>query len=349
VVVDDDESAAAARPVGRSALLLQGSRRDRARWLAAMGTPDGEGWGALLLPGRPEAGTPSDDGGHGLAANPPRHPPLVLRVHGEWLQRLAAAPGAQVRLRLQEGIQLPAYNVVGRLAGVGRPERPELADEVVVISAHYDHLGTRPPPGADDPRPDDLIFNGADDDASGVAFLLELAEALAFGPPPARTVVFLAATGEERGLLGTNFYLDHPASPLDQTVLNLNFEMVGRPDPALGPGRLWLTGFERTNLGPSLVAAGLDVSPDPHPEQDFFSRSDNFAFVLRGVLGQSLSSFGLHDDYHRVSDEIGTLDLGHMEAALRSAYAAARRVVDGDLDPAWAAGGDPRAGRAGSR
>jgi Zn-dependent M28 family amino/carboxypeptidase len=235
---------------------------------------------------------------------------------------------------------VPARNVLARIAGVGTPERRELAREAIVLSAHYDHLGTRPAAPGEDPDVD-RIFNGADDDASGVAAVLEIAEALALGPAPARDVLVLFATGEEMGLLGTLHYLDHPVVPLERTVLNLNFEMVGRPDPLLGPGRLWLTGDERTNLLGELVARGFDVAADPRPEQNFFRRSDNWAFARLGIVAQTLSSYGMHGDYHKVSDQWWTLDYEHMAAALVGALEIARLAAAGELDPQWLPGGKP--------
>jgi Zn-dependent M28 family amino/carboxypeptidase len=177
--------------------------------------------------------------------------------------------------------------------------------------------------------------------------VLELADAFGHGPPPARTLVFLLVTGEEIGLLGTTYYLDHPAVPLDRTLANVNFEMVGRPDALVGgAGRLWLTGYERTTLGPEWSAAGLAIAPDARPEEHFYERSDNIAFVERGIVGQTLSSYDLHEDYHTVADEPDTLDYRHMEAAARLAYAACRMLADGVLAPRWnetEAGAEPAA------
>lgn len=270
-----------------------------------------------------------------------------LRLSGAL--REAAEAGHLAAVRLVQDVRLEsvtAHNVVARLRGAGRAGREELAEQVVVLSAHLDHLGVR------EPRPDesdqaDRIFNGADDDASGCAAVVEIAAALAAGPPPARTVVVLLATGEEMGLLGTEEYLEHPVEPLERTVLNLNFEMLGRPDElAGGPGRLWLTGHERTNLLEDFESAGLPIGPDPRPDQHFFERSDNIAFAMRGIVAQTLSSYGMHQDYHRPSDEVETLDLAHMEAATRSALAAVRRVTDGEFKPRWLPGGRPEPRRA---
>jgi Zn-dependent M28 family amino/carboxypeptidase len=173
--------------------------------------------------------------------------------------------------------------------------------------------------------------------------VLELAQAFAADEPPARTLLFLLASGEEKGLIGTRYYLDHPSVPLDQTVANLNFEMIGRPDELIGPGKLWLTGFERTTLGAAFREAGFDVVADERPEQNFFQRSDNYAFAVLGIVGQTLSSYNLHEDYHNVTDEADTLDYEHMQAATRSAYAAARLLSQGEISPEWLPGGKPEA------
>jgi Zn-dependent M28 family amino/carboxypeptidase len=262
-----------------------------------------------------------------------------VRVRGPWADTLAASHGARLRVAAPgEVIEQPAFNVVGILPGRGTPERPELAEQAIVLSAHYDHIGVRE--GA--PEGEDAVYNGADDDASGCAAVLELAEALAAGPAPARTVVFLLATGEEIGLVGTRHYLEQPAVPLERTVTNLNFEMIGRPDALVGGrGKLWLTGWERTNLGPAFAARGLGVVPDARPEQAFFQRSDNYAFAVRGIVAQTLSSYDLHSDYHRVSDEASKLDWLHMQEAVRSSLAAVRALADGSIDPAWEPGGSP--------
>jgi hypothetical protein len=231
-------------------------------------------------------------------------------------------------------------NVVGRIRGVGTPEKPELAREVVMLSAHYDHLGIRPVPRGR--QREDSIFNGADDDASGCAALLELAQAFGTGKPPARTLVVLFTTGEESGGTGMKRYLRAPAEPLAATVADLNLEMLGRPDElAGGAGWLWLTGHERSNLGAAWQEQGLAIVADPRPAQSFFSRSDNYALALEGVVAQSLSSFELHKDYHRPSDEADKLDYGHLESAARVAFRAASTLADGSLQPVWLAGMRP--------
>jgi len=222
-------------------------------------------------------------------------------------------------------------NVVGIIPGSDR----RLRNEHVLLTAHYDHVGIGTAVAGDS------IFNGADDDASGVVAILEIARMLKAGPPPKRTVVIAAVTGEEVGLLGTNWYIRHPRFPLDQMAANLNIEMIGRPDSlAGGPGKTWLTGFERSTLGEQLAAQGIPIVPDPRPTQNFFMRSDNIAFAYQGIVAHTISTFNLHGDYHRPSDQIERLDLVHMDQVIRAAEKATRILSDGPR-AAWKPGGQP--------
>lgn len=259
---------------------------------------------------------------------------FTVTVQGQARRRFTILPDLAARDTLAAESRLPfaAVNVVGILPG----SDPELRDEAVVVSAHYDHLGVGRPVNGDS------IYNGANDDASGTTAVLEIARLLGRqSPAPKRTVVFLLVTGEERGMLGTRWYLDHPVEPLDHTVANLNVEMIARPDPlAGGAGRAWLTGFERSTLGPALREAGIPIVPDPRPEQHFFERSDNYPFARRGIVAHTLSSFGLHADYHQPGDEARFADPAHMAQVMAAAARAVRLLADGPA-PAWVAGGRP--------
>jgi hypothetical protein len=240
----------------------------------------------------------------------------------ESLDALSALPAEQRR---------QAFNVIGMIPG----SDPALRHEAVVIAAHYDHVGIgRAVDG-------DSIYNGADDDGSGTVAVLEVARALARGPAPKRTVLFFLATGEEVGMLGTRWYLRHPVVPLDSTVAGLMIEMIGRPDSlAGGPGRAWLTGYERSTVSQILQAAGVPIVADPRPDQDFFNRSDNTPFAMLGVPAHALSSFGLHRDYHQPSDETGLIDWDHMTRVIQATVDAARALADGPR-PQWNPGGRP--------
>jgi Zn-dependent M28 family amino/carboxypeptidase len=187
----------------------------------------------------------------------------------------------------------------------------------------------------------DSVYNGADDDASGVVAVLGVARALAAGPAPRRTVVFLLATGEEVGLLGTRWYIANPVVPIARTVANLNVEMIGRPDSlAGGPGRAWFTGYERSTMGDALRAGGIPLVADPRPAQNFFRRSDNYAFAVLGVPAHTISSYNLHADYHRPSDEASAADPSHMAAVIAATARATRIAADGPA-PQWKPGGRP--------
>jgi hypothetical protein len=225
----------------------------------------------------------------------------------------------------------PSVNVVGVLRGTD----PAVRDSAVLIDAHYDHLGIGAPVAGDS------IYNGADDDASGVVAVLEIARALAAGPAPRRTVIFATTTGEEVGLLGTRWYLRHPVVPIAQMSANMEIEMIGRPDSAAGgPGRGWLTGFDRSTMGEIFARAGLPIVADTRLDQHFFERSDNIAFARRGVPAHTLSSYGLHDDYHKPSDDIAHVDIAHMTTLIRAGAAAARLLADGPA-PHWNPHGRP--------
>jgi hypothetical protein len=224
-----------------------------------------------------------------------------------------------------------AYNVIGMLQG----SDPTLAGEVIVVDAHYDHRGIGAPVNGDS------IYQGADDEASGTVSVLAVARAMAAGPKPTRSILFVLTTGEEEGLLGTTWMLEHFPVPLDSVVANLETEMIGRPDSrAGGAGRGWLTGFDRSTMGAMLRRAHIPIVADPRPDQHFFERSDNIAFALRGIPAHTLSSFNMHGDYHQPSDDLSHIDFAHMTAVINSALEAVRLLANGPL-PVWNPGGRP--------
>src|SRR6185437_3938226 len=156
-------------------------------------------------------------------------------------------------------------SVVGVLAG------SDASAPALLLTAHLDHLGINPNRAYNG----DDIFNGADDDASGCTAVLEMARVLALGPRPKRTVYFAFFGSEEDGGFGASYFTAHPPIPLDHFFANLEFEMIGWPDPAVPPHTVWLTGWERSNLGPHMAAEGAKIVGDPHPSEHFFCRSDN--------------------------------------------------------------------------
>jgi hypothetical protein len=231
------------------------------------------------------------------------------------------------------------WNAIGKLKGTAA----NADDQVILLTAHLDHLGNRAPatPPAADAPPSDTIFNGADDDASGSVAVLELAEQLAKGKRPKRTVIFAWFGSEESGGFGARHFIDAPPVPLGRIVANLEFEMIGRADKAVPPHTLWLTGYERSNLGPELARRGAKIVADPHPDQNFFQRSDNIQLARRGVIAQTVSSFGLHTDYHRASDEVKTMDFPHMTDSIRSMLKPVRWLANSKFRPEWRPGQKP--------
>lgn len=223
------------------------------------------------------------------------------------------------------------WNAVGILRG----SDPSLQRHAILFSAHLDHLGIGVPVNGDD------IYNGADDDASGTTAVLEIARVLGRGLRPRRTVLFALFGSEETGAIGSTYFRNHPPVPLKEIAANLEFEMIGRPDPAVKDNTLWLTGWERSNLGPELAAHGAHLVADPHPGENFFARSDNFVLAKKGVVAQTISSYGLHKDYHHPSDDLAHLDFKHMIAAIGSLLMPVEWLVNSDFQPKWNAGGRP--------
>ncbi len=257
----------------------------------------------------------------------------VLELSGSAIKLLQGVPEGTVLefegpVTTEEG---HTWNVVGKLRG----SDPKLRNSAVMLSAHLDHLGIGPPVNGDD------IYNGADDDASGVAAVLELARVLGAGPRPRRTVIFALFGSEETGALGSEYFGEHPPLPLAKIAADLEFEMIGRPDHTIHGDDLWLTGWDRSNLGPTLAAHGAHLAPDPHSEQNFFARSDNFGLAKKGVVAHTVSSFGLHSDYHEPSDDLAHIDFKHLNAAIGALVGPMQWLVNSAFKPEWSEGGQP--------
>ena len=220
-------------------------------------------------------------------------------------------------------------NVVAILPG----RDPELQDTYVVFSAHMDHVGI----GTADAT-GDSIYNGADDDASGTSALVEVAQAFAsLSEPPRRSLVFLAVSGEEKGLLGSRWFTDHPTIPIESIVANINVDMIARN----APDSIVVIGQEYSSLGPLVrsVAAehpglGLAVVPDPWPEERFFFRSDHFNFARHEIPALFFFA-GVHDDYHRPSDEVERIDGDKAARVARLVFHTAYAIAEAAEPPRW--------------
>lgn len=244
--------------------------------------------------------------------------------NGSYIQRFRLSRGVDTSQSL---VELP--NVLGILDG----SDPVLRNEYLVYSAHIDHLGITSGLA-------DSINNGADDNASGVAGLLELAEAFAQpGARPRRSILFFAPSAEERGLLGSAYYTQHPTVPLRKIVADINMDLIGRNwrDSVIA------VGLEQSDLGPTLTRVAqahpeLHMTPiaDRWPEERIFYRSDHYNFARKGVPILFFTS-GTHPDYHTPSDEAARID-GEKESRLvRLLFYLGTTIANQSARPKWTA------------
>lgn len=249
----------------------------------------------------------------------------ALAGHG-----VAPGPGEQRRLDAACGPSgETASNVIGMLAGT--------TDEVVLVTAHYDHVGE-----AD--YGDDRIYNGANDNASGVAALLEIADALARAPQPrARSIAFVAFCGEEQGLRGSKAFTEAPPFPLSSVVAVLNLEMLGHPDPS-DARRAWVTGHDYSDLSRWLQRAGqpegvtfVDGREVGPVEGSAFDRSDNYPFAQHGVVAHTIAAGPLDEHYHAVSDDLEHIDVPAMVPLVRALARATDDLARAETRPSWSA------------
>lgn len=270
-----------------------------------------------------------------LAEDAPRKSPSVILLHADAAAKLTAAEGSKITLTVHaKPLEKPrqTFNAIGYLPG----SDPKAG--TILLTAHLDHLGVgRPVDG-------DAIYNGANDDAAGTTAVLELAHALAAGPQLKRSVLFVCYGSEELGELGSTYFGKHPPVPLTELVANLEFEMIGSQDPKMPAGVLLLTGWDRSNFGPTLKEHGALLGPDPYPEEHFFERSDNYALALQGVIAHTAAGWGTVPTYHRPNDDMAHLDVPFMARAIQSLIEPLRWLADSDFRPQWNPGGAPTAG-----
>jgi len=308
------------------------------RWLEADGTPH-DGFTALVGDAAlSEAGAQRlfEFAGHDLEALFERH---TSGATGSF------ELGVNATLRRgSEQRQVASPNVVGLLRG----SDPRLREQYILYTAHLDHLGIRPDPSGDE------IHNGAYDNATGVATVLVITRALAnMSPPPRRSILFAAVTGEEKGLRGSDYLAHHPPVPIDNLVANINIDMpfLGYPMADVEP-----IGVEHSTLQDAVARAAADLglasTPDTRPELVRFIRSDQFSFVQRGVPGLNLKpgatctdpnvdgdamrSQFLREHYHRPSDDLSLpFSSEGAEAFVRTALALGLIVASDDNAPRW--------------
>jgi Zn-dependent M28 family amino/carboxypeptidase len=241
--------------------------------------------------------------------------------------------------------EVKSRNVIARIEGTD----PTLKNEMVIYTAHWDHLGR------DAALQGDQIYNGAADNASGVAAVLEIAHAFSqVKPPPKRSILFLAVTAEEKGLLGAKYYATHPLYPLERTLADINLDVINLWGPT---SDIISIGMGNSTLDDLLVeiaqARGRTVAPDADPEKGYYFRSDHFEFAKQGVpaldpkggrqyVGKS-ADFGQRkqdeytaQDYHKVSDQVKSdWDLAGAVEDLKLLVELGYRVAQGERYPEW--------------
>jgi Zn-dependent M28 family amino/carboxypeptidase len=187
----------------------------------------------------------------------------------------------------------------------------------------------------------DSIYNGADDNASGTAALLEMARAtMALPEAPARSILFLAVSGEEKGLLGSRAFVEAPTVPLSGMVANINLDMVGRnhPDTVIAIGQEYSTLEDVIRRVADRPGLGLEVIEDPEPEKMFFFRSDQLSFVQRGIPAVFFTT-GDHPDYHQQSDRPERIDNDKLARVARLAFHLAYEIAMDPAPPEWTEAG----------
>jgi len=217
-------------------------------------------------------------------------------------------------------------NVLGFIEG------SDLKEELIIITAHYDHLG----------KHDSLIFNGADDDASGVAGAMEIAEAFMLakkdGKGPRRSILIMPVSGEEKGLLGSKYYTDNPVYPLNNTIANLNIDMIGRLDDWHSTGNyVYLIGSDRLSYDLHNINeevnnryTKLELDYKYNDEEDpnrYYYRSDHYNFAKNNIPVIFYFN-GVHEDYHRPSDTIEKLDFSKIKTISKLVFLTAWELAN---------------------
>lgn len=231
--------------------------------------------------------------------------------------------------------QTTVPNVVGMLEG----SDPLLKDEYVVYSAHMDHVGTAGDGvGGCRAKGADSICNGADDDASGSTGLLLIAKAYSqLKVAPRRSILFLHVSGEEKGLLGSSWFSEHPTVPLDKIIANINADMIGRNNP----DSIVVIGKEHSNMGTTLARVNvrhpelrLTTADDIWPEERFYFRSDHYNFARKGVPVLFFFN-GVHPQYHQADDHVSLIDTSKLSRVAKMAFYLGAEIANTTQRPAW--------------
>ncbi len=265
----------------------------------------------------------------------------VFRIAGQRYMNIPAGMAARnepMLTDLRYDIPQPRPAGVRNVAAILRGGDPVLADSYIIVSAHYDHIGRGRAVEGDD------IYNGANDDGSGTVALIEIAHALATLPDerrPGRSIIFLALFGEEKGMLGSRFYVQNPLVPLEKTVANINLEHLGRTDDSEGESvrRLVPTGYDfSTAIEPFIRAGertGVTIFHHPRNSASFFGRSDNIAFASAGVPAHTFCTAFIFPDYHGAGDHWDKVDYDNLAAVCRTLAVGLVELANASEPPRW--------------
>jgi Zn-dependent M28 family amino/carboxypeptidase len=243
-------------------------------------------------------------------ANLPRGPAAIGIAGTDAVALLAGEARITVQIAAPKEKNVKVHNVAGLLRG----SDPQLSKTYVLVTAHYDHIGTSPASTTGD-----TIFNGANDDGSGTVSVVEIASALAAAPVrPKRSILFMTFFGEELGLVGSRYYGQHPLVPVAATIADINLEQIGRTDANNGPqvDNATFTGYDFTDVPAIFEAAGralgVKVYKDDQRSDPFFARSDNQALADQGVPAHTMCVAFEYPDYHGLGDEWPKVDYNNM-------------------------------------
>ncbi len=274
--------------------------------------------------------------------------PLVV-VTSEQLQKWLDHPNNSAENRTIT-LEIPAPDdqkvMLKNVIGILRGSDPKLKDTCVLLTAHYDHIGTTETGSRmamnRTQNPNDHIYNGANDDGSGTVSVIEIAKALAkLNPHPKRSLVFMTFFGEERGELGSQYYGTHPVFPISKTVADVNLEQVGRTDSTEGReiNNASVTGFDYSDVTDFLKEAGkqtgIKIYMDKEASDAYFTRSDNAALAEQGVPAHSLTVAFDYPDYHGLGDEWPKIDYENMAKVDRMIALALVDIGNSEKAPEW--------------
>ncbi len=272
--------------------------------------------------------------------------PVVLASHSELEEWFQDPNGTQPKT-ITVDIPAPGDHkaVVKNVIGILRGSDPTLKNTCVLLTAHYDHIGTAETAGRmamAKPHDADQIYNGANDDGSGTVSVIEIARALAkLKYHPRRSLVFMTFFGEERGELGSKYYGAHPVFPISKTAADINLEQVGRTDSTEGKqvNTASLTGFDYSGVTQYLQEAGRElgirVYKDKQASDAYFTRSDNDALAQLGVPAHTLTVAFDFPDYHAVGDEWRKIDYDNMARVDRMVALGLLHIANSRKEPQW--------------